>query len=392
MKDLSSTSTQEISLSASDRSDNDATISEENKTLRELIETKESEIKALRATVDILENKVSNAETNLLKHFKETKNIEISYKKEKEESTLLKDVVKNHHGEISKIRAEMKGHNKAQKSSEKEIYNLVNKTDNQQEVIKRLREENSCLKRDQIKKEKEFKKLLANTTKDKNQNISPLKPLKVDATTNTEGVNFSSSMHSSTVCSASPLTLPTMEILSKPSLLTSVASSTSTTLNRLIVSTCKDLPNRCLHSPQCTLRHPNTPPPFAPITFEQFYHHEKPPKQIFLLPCRRLSFIEFRELESKGEHECEECEPGMLFNEYTERVEYCNPGPCGGTMAQYLRACPNSPRATISVTGLEIETKIKNIKTQYFRCEICAKVFEKFGTLSFHTSRMHGRK
>ena len=136
LKDLSSTSTQEISLSASDRSDNDATISEENKTLRELIETKESEIKALRDTVDILENKVSNAETNLLKHFKETKNIEISYKKEKEESTLLKDVVKNHHGEISKICVENKGL-KAQKSKEKEIYNLVNKIDNQQEVIKR---------------------------------------------------------------------------------------------------------------------------------------------------------------------------------------------------------------------------------------------------------------
>ena len=104
-------------------------------------------------------------------------------------------------------------------------------------------------------------------------------------------------------------------------------SSTSKTTSEL------ELPHNpeCHHSPQWTLRQPATPPPFEPISFEQFYHPEKPPKHIYLLPSRTLAYSEFREVQFKGEHECEECGPGMLYHEYTERVEYSDPGPCGGT-------------------------------------------------------------
>ena len=232
---------------------------------------------------------------------------------------------------------------------------------------------------EKIRKEKELKKLSAITQKDNDQNLLKPKPPKVDATTNTEGslesspekeVNHSpSNMVSTTSCSD---TTVTMDIpLSRPNL------SMSPTASPTPLHTIHKTPsNTCPHSPQCTLRDPNPRPPFAPITFEQFYHPEKPPRQISLLPSRKLSFSEFCELDFKGDHQCEECEPGMLFDNYTERVEYTNPSPSGGTMAQYLRACPNSPRASIYVTAIEIETKLKKFKTQSFQCEICDKVFE----------------
>ena len=241
-----------------------------------------------------------------------------------------------------------------------------------------------------LSKEKECKKLLANSLKDKNQNILKSKPTNADATTNTEGslpfshekvVNLSPRNTSSIVTHT--MGIPFSKLNLSISCPTPSLACNTPALNNII---------KCPHSPQCTLRDPNPPPPFAPITFEQYYHPEKPPKQISLLPSTRLSFSEFCELDRKGGHQCEECEPGMLFYNYTERVEYVNPGPCGGTMAQYLRACPNSPRTTISVSAFEIETRLKKIKTLSFRCEICDKAFEKKGAFSFHMNRIHRRK
>jgi hypothetical protein len=140
------------------------------------------------------------------------------------------------------------------------------------------------------------------------------------------------------------------------------------------------------------LRHPNPPPPFAPISFEQFHHPEKPPKEICLLPSQTLSYSDFCELDLKGGHECEECSPGMLYYNYTERVEYSNPGRGGGVMAMYLRVCPNSPRATISVTTCEKDQSWKRSVKQNFKCDACDKMFGKIGLLCFHRNRNHARK
>ena len=70
---------------------------------------------------------------------------------------------------------------------------MENKTSNQQDLIKKIKEENSNLKGEKIKKDKEIKKLMKNFQKDKNQNHLAKTP-KVDFSTNTE---FSPKMLSS---------------------------------------------------------------------------------------------------------------------------------------------------------------------------------------------------
>ena len=92
-----------------------------------------------------------------------------------------------------KIGEEIKFLIRALKVTEKESYNLENKTLNQQDLIKKIKEENSNLKGEKIKKDKEIKKLMKNFQKDKNQNHLAKTP-KVDVSTNTE---FSPQMSSS---------------------------------------------------------------------------------------------------------------------------------------------------------------------------------------------------
>ena len=61
-----------------------------------------------KETIMILENKVEHAEAELIKHFKETKDLKNIYNREKEESSVLKGVIKNHQGEMFKIGEEIK--------------------------------------------------------------------------------------------------------------------------------------------------------------------------------------------------------------------------------------------------------------------------------------------
>ena len=148
----------------------------------------------------------------------------------------------------------------------------------------------------------------------------------------------------------------------------------------------------CLHIPQCKMRNPNPPPPFAPITFEQLYYPPKPPAKIKILPSQRLSYTQFCHLEQVS-HKCEECEEGMLFHTYSERVEYDDPGPCGGVSATYLRACPNSPNAQISFSShCEVDQKSYRFKKLCVKYDVCGKIFDKLGHLSFHMNRKHAGK
>ena len=45
----------------------------------------------------------------------------------------------------------------------------------------------------------------------------------------------------------------------------------------------------CSHYPQYMLRHPNPPPPFPPISFNQFDKSPKPPIHKNILPTKTLS-------------------------------------------------------------------------------------------------------
>ena len=89
-------------------------------------------------------------------------------------------------------------------------------------------------------------------------------------------------------------------------------------------------------------------------------------------------------------HKCEECDEGMLYHNYTERVEYNDPGPSGGVSGVYLRACPNSPRACVSFNSSgEGEFRSGKYKKMNFKCDVCSKKFESIGHLCFNMNRNH---
>ena len=68
-------------------------ISKENKELKHSLDEKEAEMSEFKETIMILENKVEHAEAELIKHFKETKDLKNIYNREKEESSVLKGVI-----------------------------------------------------------------------------------------------------------------------------------------------------------------------------------------------------------------------------------------------------------------------------------------------------------
>ena len=112
----------------------------------------------------------------------------------------------------------------------------------------------------------------------------------------------------------------------------------------------------CSHSPQCISRHPDPPPPFAPLTFVQYYnpYHLSPGAHIIIFPEHRMTHAEFCELNIS--HECEDCDLGSLFSNYAKRVEYDCPGLSGGA--------PNHPKASIKLKDTsEVSHKISHQKT-----------------------------
>ena len=78
----------------------------------------------------------------------------------------------------------------------------------------------------------------------------------------------------------------------------------------------------------------------------------------------------------------------MLCQDYTERVEYDDPGPCGGVEATYMSTCPNHPKALIDVEKISEEI-IFEVKKNNFKCDICSVAFSKESSVAFHVKRNH---
>ena len=76
----------------------------------------------------------------------------------------------------------------------------------------------------------------------------------------------------------------------------------------------------------------------------------------------------------------------MLFHNFSERVEYNDPGPCGGVMGTYMSSCPNHPKAAIVLR--EIEEK-KTHKKKKVKCQLCGETFSGKSNVEFHKKRKH---
>ena len=84
-------------------------------------------------------------------------------------------------------------------------------------------------------------------------------------------------------------------------------------------------------------------------------------------------------------HECEECEPGMLFHNYVGKVEYFDPEANSDTIKTALYTCPNHPKANIVIESVnDIELKKKE-----FGCSVCHQFFSNSQNLEFHKKRTH---
>ena len=142
----------------------------------------------------------------------------------------------------------------------------------------------------------------------------------------------------------------------------------------------------CSHVPQCILRDPNPPPPFAPLTSNEFYNPPIPPPNICLLPDEVQSYQIFLSL--KNDHSCEECTAGALYNNYHEMVHYPDPGPCGGTSGSPVMSCPNNPNTSIRILANKDPASSK-FKKRTFRCDICSDRLLSLSNLIFHRNRKH---
>ena len=78
-------------------------ISKENKKLKHSLDEKEAEMSEFKETIMILENKVEHAEAELIKHFKKTKDLKNIYNREKEESSVRRELLKTIRGKCLKL-------------------------------------------------------------------------------------------------------------------------------------------------------------------------------------------------------------------------------------------------------------------------------------------------
>ena len=296
--------------------------SQENDCLRNQIQQLESNINSSKETIDILEEKISKVESAALKSYEE-KNAELAK---------LRNLVKGLNVEVASNKKDLNQRNKTVQEKEKEILklnqkctNLVSNVSNLKSEIKTLKQENQKLVKQKTEKHKKSHNVATNTL-----------TITFDECTST-GINFSSSpsMPSTSrlsVNSSVPIKHMTMLSMDTTDELDPVEDISEATTSEARSVT------QCSHSPQCVSRHPDIPPPFAPLTFSEYYYPPKPPANIRLLPDQRLTYPEYCKLQVS--HTCVECEVGTMYHNYTEKVEYSDPGPCGGVMGTYPLACP----------------------------------------------------
>ena len=113
---------------------------EENKKLKSEKERIETENEVFAHTIDVLEARVEKAESAVISYCKETKSLKTSFEKEADNIKVLKNVIKNLNIDVDKNHKDLNTANKTIKIKDKEIYNLENKTINQQQTNKKLKE------------------------------------------------------------------------------------------------------------------------------------------------------------------------------------------------------------------------------------------------------------
>ena len=128
-----------------------AALKEELHDVRNKLEKSESERKADKGVIAILEEKVQNSEAKLYDYCEKHKK---SLSDKAEEMDVLKRAIKKNNEEMSRNKIEAAKTNKLIKTQEKQIFSLESKLENQSNTINNLKESCKALKNEKSKLEK----------------------------------------------------------------------------------------------------------------------------------------------------------------------------------------------------------------------------------------------
>lgn len=387
-----------------------------------LFDKNETELSNSLDIIKQLEDKLERCEADLIQ---ESNKFKISKEQLMDENKLLKDSIKKNKVEEEGLKKNLSEAKKVVKSTEKENYNLQKRVDNFLETTKNFKENIKELKKEKTTAEKSVKVTEKKRMADKEkfeEKIRKLEsmiseqpiisyntsPTTTEANTSLENNNNISKKRSTTSLSSSSTTSQTsLTVIQNSTLMSSKSTPSQVSLSRSENSTinlqtsfssslrppskCSLVPPLtentaplCLHSPQCLLRHPDPPTPPAPI--QQISPKPKPPTNIRMFPVELLTYKQYWDLNLS--HECDECEPGMLFYNYVEKVEYQDPCSSGDVIKAYLYTCPNHPKATVVVEKVFDEKP--NEKS--YECDTCRQPFSSLENLEFHKKRNHVKR
>ena len=151
---------------------------DENKEMKIKIENLEAENESNKNVIEVLEGKIAKAEAEVFSYLKESKQLREALEKTNEEAAVLKTVINNFNKEAAKMKNEINHSAKIVKAKDKEIYKLDQKTLNQQNTIRNLKDLVTELKNDKAKLGIEIKKIKRindnKKVKDQNHNFSPV--------------------------------------------------------------------------------------------------------------------------------------------------------------------------------------------------------------------------
>ena len=256
---------QEIDVLSSDSEKSN--LIEENKVLKLQLEKSQAENVADKKVIEMLEEKMEKAESEVYSHFKETKKVREALEKVTGDETVLKNVINDLNKEATKNKTEINQFSKVIKAKDKEIHNLENKALNLQDTIKNIKEKNKELKKDKTNIEKEVKIMKQKNDKklgmkDRNQNVSS-----VDKETEMDSV-FDCEVCEKTLKNTNGFPLP--PYLTTPTSITGIMSSTklSHTANSMLAPATETrtppLPPDPTHCSPSTRTSPCSPFPRTP--------------------------------------------------------------------------------------------------------------------------------